>query len=73
VFRSDFPDLPLSIEDMVAEGDRVAVRLTSVGTQTDPLDVWNAPDTGRHMEREVWRFTAWRVAGSPRSGSCPTT
>jgi predicted ester cyclase len=65
VFRSDFPDLPLSIEDMVAEGDRVAVRLTSVGTQTDPLDVWNAPDTGRHMEREVWaihRVACGRIA-----------
>ena len=58
--RTDFPDLRVTIEDILAEGDRVAVRMTFAGTQADPLDAWNAPDTGRRMEREVWSF--YRIA-----------
>jgi predicted ester cyclase len=54
--HTDFPDLRLAIEDMVAEGDRVASRLTLVGTQADPLDSWSAPNTGRRTAREVWVF-----------------
>ena len=54
--HTDFPDLRLTIEDMVAEEDRVASRLTYAGTQDDPLDSWSAPDTGRRAAREVWVF-----------------
>ena len=54
--HTDFPDLRLTIEDMVAEGDRVASRLTYAGTQADPLDLWQTPNTGRPAAREVWVF-----------------
>jgi predicted ester cyclase len=59
-FRTDFPDLRVTIEETIAEGDMVAMRSTFAGTQADPFDLWNAPDTGRSMEREVWTF--YRVA-----------
>jgi len=38
-FRADFPNLRVTVEDVVAEGDRVAVRMTNAGTQADPLEV----------------------------------
>ena len=40
----------------MAEGDRVAARMTWSGTQADPLEAWNAPNTGRHMDVEAWTF-----------------
>ena len=59
-FRTDFPDLRVTVEALVAEGDTVAVRMTWSGTQRDPLDAIGAPATGRRMELEVWVFV--RVA-----------
>jgi steroid delta-isomerase-like uncharacterized protein len=47
---TDFPDLVIMIDDVVAEGDRVAVRTTWSGTQEDAPDSWNAPATGRPAE-----------------------
>lgn len=37
VMRTAFPDNHLSIEEMVAEGDKVAVRATTRGTNSGPL------------------------------------
>ena len=34
VARAGFPDLQLTIEDMIADGDRVVARMTVTGTQT---------------------------------------
>ena len=59
-FRTDFPDVRITIEELVAEGDRVAIRMVESGTQADPLDTWNSPDTGRRMHVETWIFS--RVA-----------
>ena len=42
----DFPDLQITVEDLIAEGDMVAARLTWSGTQLDTIDQWNAPATG---------------------------
>jgi hypothetical protein len=36
------------------------MRATFSGTQADPLNTWQAPNTGRHMQRENWAFA--RVA-----------
>jgi steroid delta-isomerase-like uncharacterized protein len=47
---ADFPDLHVSIDDLVAEGDEVVARLTWRGTQLDPLEPWGAPATGRPAE-----------------------
>lgn len=35
-FRAAYPDLHFSIDDMLAEGDRVATRVTIRGTQAGP-------------------------------------
>ena len=47
VLRSDFPDLRVTIEDVIAAGDRVAMRTTFAGTQADPIENLGAPNTGR--------------------------
>jgi steroid delta-isomerase-like uncharacterized protein len=44
-FRTGMPDLHFEIEDMVAEGDKVAWRLVSTGTQTGEL--LGVPPTGK--------------------------
>jgi steroid delta-isomerase-like uncharacterized protein len=46
-FRAAFPDARFTVEDMVAEGDRVAARLTMRGTHNGPL--MGAPATGREV------------------------
>jgi|SRR5689334_13276025 ketosteroid isomerase-like protein len=56
VLRTDFPDLRVTVEDVIADGDMVAMRATVAGTQADPLDALGAPNTGRPMAREVWMF-----------------
>src|SRR5215203_669400 len=43
----DFPDLHITVEDVIAAGDRVVARLTWAGTQQAPLEAWGAPITGR--------------------------
>jgi predicted ester cyclase len=37
IMRAGFPDLRVSIEDMIAEGDKVVVRFTTRGTQRGML------------------------------------
>jgi predicted ester cyclase len=60
VLRTDFPDLRVTTEDVIAAGDMVAMRTTFAGTQADPIENLGAPNTGRPMSREVWVFA--RVA-----------
>ena len=45
--RTAFPDAQATLEDIVAEGDRVAYRLTIRGTQTG--DFLGVPATGRRV------------------------
>lgn len=47
LFLRAIPDLRISIEDVVAEGDRVAIRYTSRGTQRGPFGP--LPATGRRV------------------------
>lgn len=47
-FRTAFPDLEITVEDLVAEGDRVAARYTVRGTHQGPLGT--VPATGKAVE-----------------------
>ena len=57
--RGAFPDLQASIEDLVADGDKVAVRLRLRGTHTG--DFLGIPATGRTVEYISHEF--YRIAG----------
>jgi steroid delta-isomerase-like uncharacterized protein len=57
--RAAFPDLTVTIEDLVAEGDVVAVRATWRGTHRGSFR--GVPPIGRRIELCCMAF--WRVAG----------
>jgi steroid delta-isomerase-like uncharacterized protein len=44
-YRTAYPNLQLSVDDLVAEGDKVAVRWTARGTHNGPLG--DIPATGK--------------------------
>jgi steroid delta-isomerase-like uncharacterized protein len=46
--RRAYPDLQITIEDQIAEGDKVVTRLRSRGTHRGEL--WGIPPTGREVE-----------------------
>lgn len=48
LFHAAFPDVRWTIDDMVAEGDRVAMRLTMTGTHRG--DFFGIAPTGRYVE-----------------------
>jgi len=50
-FRAAFPDLRVSIEDLLIDGDRFASRTTVTGTHTG--DLMGMPATGRHISVEA--------------------
>lgn len=65
MWRSAFDDLHMTIEDLLAEDDKVANRFTTTGTHTGPL--FGVPPTGRTMRvegQEVHRITDGRVSES---------
>ena len=45
--RTAFPDILISVEEIITEGEKVATRYTWRGTQKGPL--WNIPPTGRQV------------------------
>ena len=47
MFRSAMPDLRVVVEDMIAEGDKVAVRYTLEGTHEGEL--FGVPPTGQRL------------------------
>ena len=62
-YRTGYPDVHVSVEDMVAEGDRVVVRWTSRGTNTGSL--MGMPATGKPVEVagiSIFRFEDGKVA-----------
>jgi predicted ester cyclase len=59
MFLTAFPDLHFTVEDMIAEGDKVVARITMSGTQQGAF--MGIPPTGKHVA-----FTAIdinRIAG----------
>jgi predicted ester cyclase len=56
-FRAAFPDAVVTVEDVVGEGDRVAIRYTLRGANTGPF--FGMPPTGRRIEIggiSIYRF-----------------
>lgn len=58
MLRTAFPDLHFTIEDLVAEGDTVAGRLTMSGTHEEPL-MGIAP-TGRSLRQDHMHIVCFR-------------
>ncbi len=58
MFRSAIPDLRVVVEDMIAEGDKVATRYTLEGTHEGEL--FGVPPTGQRLS--IKSFTAERVS-----------
>ena len=59
-----FPDLRVKIEDIVAEGDRVAVRATWTGTHGGLLPIMPIPVSNRAFTftgMVFWRITAGKI------------
>ena len=63
MYRSAFPDLPVEVEDQVAEGDKVATRWTASGTHDGELA--GIPATGNWVEitgMEISRISGGKIA-----------
>jgi steroid delta-isomerase-like uncharacterized protein len=58
ILRTAFPDLHFTIEDLVAEGDTVAGRVTMRGTHLGPFQ--GIPATGRSFEQAHMHFVRFR-------------
>jgi steroid delta-isomerase-like uncharacterized protein len=58
-YRAAFPDLAISIDDQIAEGDRVVTRWTARGTHTG--DLWGIAGTGK--QATVTGTTIDRIQG----------
>jgi steroid delta-isomerase-like uncharacterized protein len=59
ILHRAFPDLRVRIDDIIAEGDRVAVRATWTGSHRGPLPMLSVPPTNRAFEFTGMVF--WRI------------
>lgn len=59
-WRSAFPDLRFSVEQLIEEGNLVAARVTHSGTQHGPMR--GLPPTGRGMEVDD-EYAMWAQLG----------
>jgi steroid delta-isomerase-like uncharacterized protein len=62
-FLSAFPDLHMTVEDMISDGDKVVVRWTASGSQQGPL--MGIPPTSKtiHVSGiEIYRFAGGKIA-----------
>jgi steroid delta-isomerase-like uncharacterized protein len=57
--REAFPDLEITIEDQIAEGDKVVTRFRTRGTHQGEL--WGIPPTGKKVE--ITNMTMSRIEG----------
>ncbi len=58
MLRTAFPDLHFTIEELIAEGDTVAGRLTMNGTHRGPL--MGMPPTGRSVRQDHMHFVRFQ-------------
>ena len=66
IIRAGFPDFNFSVDDVVAEGDRVVLRLTEEGTQRGEL--FGVPPSGKHRAGPRSTSCAWQTAKWPSTG-----
>jgi len=59
-FLIAFPDVHVNIDDMIAEGDKVVVRIHATATNTGPFD--GNPPTGRKVE--IHSIRIFRIANN---------
>ena len=71
MFRSAMPDVWVTVDQIVAEDDKVACRWTSTGTHEG--DLFGIPPTGAKVAVTATVWYGSRTAGSPRAGSTATT
>jgi steroid delta-isomerase-like uncharacterized protein len=63
LYRTAFPDLQLSVDDLIAEGDRVVARWSSSGTHQGEL--MGIPPTGKQVKItgiDLFRFSGGKLA-----------
>ena len=63
MFLSAFPDMKMSVEDMIAEGDKVVARGTASGTHQG--EMMGIPPTGKHIAIpfiEISRLSGGKLA-----------
>jgi steroid delta-isomerase-like uncharacterized protein len=60
VYKTAFPDLQVTIEDLIAEGDKVVTRVTLRGTHQGEIEEFGPP-TGRQVE--IKGLTMHRIEG----------
>ena len=60
MFKTAFPDMQATVEDVVAEGDKVVTRVTLRGTHQGEVEEFGPP-TGRRVE--VQGITIHRIEG----------
>ena len=63
MYRGAFPDLAITIEDMIADGDKVVARWTSRGTHRG--DLMGIPPTGKQVTItgiDIFRFEGGKIA-----------
>jgi predicted ester cyclase len=66
-----FPDVSMTIESILAEGDEVAVRLTARGTNRGPIG--GGPRPAGSSSRLSVTGSGLRTESSPSTGRCGTT
>jgi predicted ester cyclase len=63
---AEFPDVKFSVEDLLVDGDKVAVRTITTGTQMGAMtDMGNAVATERQMSREnlaIWQIECGKLS-----------
>ena len=56
MLRSAFPDLRMSIEDIVSKEEKAAMRITITGTHTGPGAFFGIPPSGKSFQVQQMRF-----------------
>lgn len=56
MLRSAFPDLHMYIDDLIAEEDKAAVRITITGTHIGPGAFFGIPPSGKSFQVQQMRF-----------------